>query len=226
MSKYKNATCKGSLEFGTACGHCEKCKDEIKSMNKSNELPVRKKIDYNKYIKEQHSRIREKGFYDDLTIPLEDRFFMIQTEISKCGEAWLRDNWTKKGHLEYYLKHNHQSDFDGYIENTVQDKSADLMIRLFDIAGFLGVVIDKDYPVAFILEKTFLSNLSMLKRMVFRLLDKIKNNCANEWVAFYFWEIFEHIRFFSECNGIDLFQHIDMKMEYDKTSPCMHGKRC
>lgn len=187
-------------------------------MTESNELSIRKKIDYNKYIKEQHSSMREKGFYDDLTIPLEDRFFLIQAEISECGGSWTKDKWAEKVRIEYYLE--------DCIKDTVQDKLVDIMLSLFDIAGFLGVAIDKDYPVGFTLEKTFLSNLSMLKRMVFRLLDKIKNNCANEWVAFYFWEIFEHIRFFSECNNIDLFQHIDMKIEYNKTRLHKHGERC
>lgn len=33
-SKYKNAVCKGSYIFGTACGHCERCKEEIEKNGK------------------------------------------------------------------------------------------------------------------------------------------------------------------------------------------------
>lgn len=29
MKKYQNGTCKGSYVFGSACGKCEKCKDEL-----------------------------------------------------------------------------------------------------------------------------------------------------------------------------------------------------
>jgi len=194
-------------------------------MTKSKEVPVEKKIDYNKYINEQHERMRKKSFYDDLTIPLEDRFFMIQAEISECGEAWVKNNWAKKETVEQCLNKEIPYNFEEWIKYTVEGKLADVILSLFDISGFLGVVIVKDYPTSFTLEKTFLSNLSMFKRLVYKLLDKIQNNCANEWVAFYFWEIFEHIRFFSECNNIDLFQHINMKMEYDRTRPHKHGKR-
>lgn len=28
MTKYKNPTCRGCYQFGTACGHCEKCVEE------------------------------------------------------------------------------------------------------------------------------------------------------------------------------------------------------
>ena len=29
QSKYKYPTCRGSYAFGTACGHCEKCQEDI-----------------------------------------------------------------------------------------------------------------------------------------------------------------------------------------------------
>lgn len=37
--EYKNAICKGSYVFGTACGNCERCFDEREAMNKANKLP-------------------------------------------------------------------------------------------------------------------------------------------------------------------------------------------
>jgi hypothetical protein len=33
MSEYKAATCKGSYLLGSACGHCERCADELKRLN-------------------------------------------------------------------------------------------------------------------------------------------------------------------------------------------------
>ena len=33
MSEYKNATCRGAYTLGTACGHCERCTEELNRLN-------------------------------------------------------------------------------------------------------------------------------------------------------------------------------------------------
>jgi len=188
---------------------------------------------YNEYIEKAHCNALEKGFYDDKTIPLEDRFFLIQTEIGECGEAWRSDRWAQKEDVERYEEHyNDLVEEDGeicyfisYIKSTVQDELADVMIRLFDIAGFLGIRIDKEYQISIIPRETFFGNLSNIQRLVFKLLDKIKNNIWNEWAAFHFFSIFRYIEEFAVMQEIELYKHIDLKMQHNKTREHKHGKK-
>ena len=42
MSKYEGVICRGSYLLGSACGHCEKCKDEMESLRQSGKLPEMK----------------------------------------------------------------------------------------------------------------------------------------------------------------------------------------
>lgn len=38
LPKWKNATCRGSYLFGSACGHCERCECEMKKLQESGEI--------------------------------------------------------------------------------------------------------------------------------------------------------------------------------------------
>ena len=47
---------------------------------------------YNEYIKAAHENAKEKGFYDD-PMELEERFFLVITELAECGEAYRSRKW-------------------------------------------------------------------------------------------------------------------------------------
>lgn len=58
-SKYKNAVCKGSYIFGTACGHCERCKEEIEKNGKEWNT-MNEQLEEIKKLKEENEKLKEQ----------------------------------------------------------------------------------------------------------------------------------------------------------------------
>ena len=105
------------------------------------------------------------------------------------------------------------------IKDSFEDEFADIAIRLFDLAGALGVDFDKMQPCryyraydkfsftenAFALCKGLCRNtISIERRIQFGL------HYVEKWTQFL---------------GIDLAWHINMKMQYNENRPTLHGKK-
>ena len=97
-------------------------------------------------IKKCHNLAVEKGFWDDFRNNSE-LLMLIVSELGEACEALRKDNRAKK---EEYIKAYKESKinegsilsnlcFEAKIKNTFEDEIADTMIRLFDLAGGLGI---------------------------------------------------------------------------------------
>lgn len=92
--------------------------------------------------KEIHKMNKEKGFYDE---PKEvgTALMLIVSELGEAMEAYREGERANK---DKYIKSNGYNmsvtDFKTMIKDTFEDEIADTMIRLFDLAGWLGIDLD------------------------------------------------------------------------------------
>ena len=109
--------------------------------------------------------------------------------------------------------------FESFIKNTVEDEMADVVIRLLDLAGRLGIDFDKFSPNkyhrafdrfsftenAFALTKGLCrENINIFKRIQFGI------HYVSEW---------------AKCRGFHLDWHVRAKMRYNATRPFKYGKK-
>lgn len=183
-------------------------------MNKRNEL-----------AQKVHANAVAKGFYKN-ELSVEHYMMLVITEIAELIEADRKDLYANSIHyslcmcgvLDEDLEWTHKEYFEKYIKNSKEDEFADIAIRLYDLAGYLGVDLKDDYK-AFkttpISELTFTENALLLTR----------------WISFYAstidsinWSL-SFVYDWAKHEGIGLNYFVDLKMKYNETRNVLHGKK-
>lgn len=104
-------------------------------------------MNYNEYSKKAHTNAVNHGFWDEKWSN-EHCLMLVITEVGELVEA---DRKKRHANIDRFVED--AKDFPGFIgrfgvwiKDTVEDEFADIAIRLFDLAGALGVDFDKMNP--------------------------------------------------------------------------------
>jgi NTP pyrophosphatase (non-canonical NTP hydrolase) len=173
-------------------------------------------MNYNELSKKAHEIAAEHGFWKE---GLSDEHYLTLV-FSEVGEAIEAHRKNKRSGVFYFPPY--QKDFAGTFEHvvkdTLEDEFADIMIRLFDLAG--GLLIDFDrmpecrYYRAFerfsftenafgLIKGLAKEQIGIEKRVLFGL------KYVEEWAS---------------QLGIDLPFHVGLKMAYNEQRPYKHDK--
>lgn len=100
-------------------------------------------MNYNKLAEEAHENAVKHGFWET-KVSNEHCLMLVITEIGEMVEA---HRVSRKANIAAYnVMPNKQIGFERYIKNTMEDEMADIVIRLADLAGALGIDFTKMQP--------------------------------------------------------------------------------
>ena len=152
---------------------------------------------------------------------------LVISELMEAVEADRIKKYANKDQFSYYMSMRERSDDEFYrafsfgIKDSVEDEIADACIRLLDLAGLRNIDLDcleyensdhDDYT-----EMSFTEAIMNITRQVageepgYRYIENNIYLSLNEIFAF------------CKQKGIDIFWHIDQKMEYNKLRGYHHG---
>ena len=100
-------------------------------------------MNYNKLAEEAHENAVKHGFWEN-KVSNEHCLMLVITEIAEMVEAHRVSR--KANTAAYNEMPNKQIGFERFIKNTMEDEMADIVIRLGDLAGALGVNFEKMSP--------------------------------------------------------------------------------
>lgn len=172
---------------------------------------------------------RQHGFHDDYHSPAH--YMMLV--VSEIGEMVEADRKNRHADVAYYTTSSGMglASFESLIKDTFEDEMADVVIRLCDFCGSLGVLpytndvmVDmseefaKFWGAKSVCEQCFyLSSMVVdVERASYDADDSEMRKRLGSTLSFIF-EMANH-------HGIDLLWHVDRKMEYNESRPLRHGK--
>ncbi len=186
-------------------------------------------MNYNDLAKKAHSNAVKHGFWKD-KLSNEHCLMLIITEVGELVEADRKNRRPKdiavfkdacKRHAgnEDWERVGFGNSFAEHIKDSLEDEFADIAIRLFDLAGSLGVDFDKMIPCRYYraFDKfSFTENAFALCKGLSR--DAIGIEKRIQFGV-------EFVKNWSESLKIDLAWHIAQKMKYNGSRPALHGKK-
>lgn len=187
---------------------------------------MKERPDLNRLAKEIFEANKIKGFHDKDTSN-ETLLMLVITELSEAVDA---DRKGRRFSLEEYelqtmtecqgwltKEEKFKNVFQRVVKDTVEDELADAAIRLLDLAGLRELHIPEINHVGcdFVLYK-FPENIFSLIELVINYKDI---DLSKRIVS-----IIGYIEELCEFLSIDLWLHVELKLEYNKTRPHKHGK--
>lgn len=186
-------------------------------------------MNYNEMTERAHSNAVKHGFWDKKHSN-EHCLMLVITEIAEMVEADRcgKHPFEPKHHKDACMrlvgnvqwdKIGFDNSFVAHIKDTVEDEMADVAIRLFDLAGALGIDFDKMNPCRYyraFAKFSFTENAFALCKGLSR--DVIGIEKRIQFGIFY-------IREWAKSLDIDLDWHIAQKMRYNENRPIRHNKR-
>ena len=172
-------------------------------------------MNYNKLAEEAHENAVKHGFWET-KVSNEHCLMLIITEIAEMVEAHRVSR--KANTAAYNDMPNKQIGFEKFIKNTMEDEIADIVIRLADLAGALGVDFGKMNPCKYhrAFDKfTFTENAFALTKGLCRDIIGIEKRIQFG---------LEYVTKWAKSINVDLDWHIGEKMKYNETRPPKHGK--
>lgn len=183
---------------------------------------------YNDLTEKVHSNAVKHGFWDEKRSN-EHCLMLVITEIAEMVEADRRGKhpFEPESHKDACMRHDGDIKWDligfgnsfvTHIKDTVEDEMADVAIRLFDLAGALGIDFEKMKPCRyyrafdkFSFTENAFALCKGLSRDVIGIEKRIQFGIAyvNEW---------------AKSLDIDLWWHIMQKMRYNESRPIRHNK--
>lgn len=189
----------------------------------------------NELSRKAHENALNHGWWDDVKSN-EHYLMLVVTEIAEMVEADRKNDDVRLRHIrkqknlavaqkcKYAEEVERAGDagfeavFVEHIKNTVQDEMADVVIRLLDLAGHLGVDFDKMSEMRY--HRAF-DRFSFTEN-AFALTKGLSRDNIN---------LFKRIQFgihfvsgWARCQGVNLEWHVRAKMRYNATRPFKHGK--
>lgn len=176
-------------------------------------------MNFNDLANKAHTNAVNHGFWKG-RLSNEHCLMLVITEVGELVEA---DRKKRHAKIDRFVEDGKEypefiGRFEDWIKDTVEDEFADIAIRLFDLAGALGVDFDKMNPCRYhrAFDKfNFAENAFALCKGLAR--DVIGIEKRIQFGV-------EYVKKWAESLNIDLGWHIDNKMNYNETRPILHGK--
>lgn len=177
---------------------------------------------YNDLTERVHSNAIKHGFWNEKRSN-EHCLMLVITEIAEMVEANRKRNKAGGG-AKLIIKQDmgkgkaFDDAFEAIVKNTVEDEMADVAIRLFDLAGALGIDFEKMKPCRYFraFDKfSFTENAFGLVKGLSRTQIAIEKR-----VQFGIAYVFE----WAKSLHVNLPWHINAKMKYNENRPPKHGK--
>lgn len=147
---------------------------------------------------------------------------LVISELMEAVEADRIGKYANKDQFSYYMKMKDRPEDEFYhafsfsIKDTVEDELGDAVIRLLDYCGTINFVIDDSCSNSDAIEDFS----QLFKKLTFtESIFHIVESISRFEIQVAFLKIFG----FCEQKGIDIFWHIDHKMEYNKLRGYHHG---
>lgn len=194
-----------------------------------------KTIDLNRLRDEAYQNAVEHGWHDEdlstdhfLCLVIGELIEAVQAErkgkrsdVAKFNE-WQGNNipFSEETRVRRF-----QEDFEAYIKDSVEDELSDVCIRIFDLAGLLGVsFLGVKFPLKIRDEIYKYKSQKTFTEWCYDLTRFIAN--YNPWhitTLDFFVNILQEVFIMSKIKGFDPLWHIEQKMKYNRTRPRMHG---
>lgn len=183
-------------------------------------------MNYNELTKLAHSNAVNHGFWEQKQSN-EHCLCLVITEISEAVEADRNGQRANKIGFDTGLANAYQGIirpdwfdkcFHACIKNTLEDEMADIAIRLFDLAGALGVDFDKMQPCRYY--RAF-DKFSFTEN-AFGLVKGLSRDAIGIEKRIQFG--INYVEGWAKSLNIDLVWHIEQKMKYNEPRPFKHNK--
>lgn len=189
-------------------------------------------MNYNELSKKAHSNAVNHGFWEN-RLSNEHCLMLVITEVGELVEADRKGIYANKERFEKRISHSivckgldpkmpkergYEVIFNETVKNTIEDEFADIAIRLFDLAGALGVDFDKMNPCRYhrAFDKfSFTENAFALCKGLSRDIIGIEKRIQFG---------IEYVAKWAHSLHIDIDWHIEQKMKYNENRPKRHGK--
>lgn len=172
---------------------------------------------------------RQHGFHDDYHSPAH-YMMLVLSEIGEMVEA---DRKNRHADVSYYTNSGGMglASFESLIKDTFEDEMADVVIRLCDFCGSLGVLpytndvmVDmSDEFAKFWGDKSVCEQCFYLSSMVVDV-ERASYDADDSEMRKRLGSTLSFIFEMANHHGIDLLWHVDRKMEYNESRPLRHGK--
>lgn len=190
-------------------------------------------MDYNKLKVKAHSNAVKHGFWEK-RLSNEHCLMLVITEIGELIEAD-RSN-KRRAKVDWFNKkmktsiicrgldpniskeRGYEVAYNETIKGSIEEEFADIAIRLFDLAGALGIDFDKMNPCRYYraFDKfSFTENAFALCKGLSRDVIGIEKRIQFG---------IEYVKKWAESLNVDLVWHIEQKMKYNENRPTMHDK--
>ncbi len=183
----------------------------------------------NKYIEKCHRLAKQAGWWSEIPESepkrsewLADKIDLIASEGAEMIEATRENRYTEIGMTIENLNNstNGLEVFRDHIKDTFEDELADIFIRTCDLMGFYGVELDMSLGVY--------NNNCTRKEIRFIRIEALElargvisvNKHASDSLSYIIYRCIN----IAKNENIDLKEHVEMKLEYNKSRGIKHGK--
>lgn len=190
----------------------------------------------NEWVKKAYDNAVKHGWHEEEKSNAH-WLMMVCTEVAEAVQADRKGNYMddldKEG-LKTVLAKDHGGLFNKYysdtIEGKVESELADICIRVFDLMGVCGVEAKDgfstfDYEVKYAKQYSFTENAIMVTRTIVLCNLNSSISVKAEMFCVLYKSILSSVFEWAEALGIDLVQHINLKMRYNESREYHHGNK-
>lgn len=190
----------------------------------------------NEWVKKAYDNAVKHGWHEEEKSNAH-WLMMVCTEVAEAVQAGRKGNYMddldKEG-LKTVLAKDHGGLFNKYysdtIEGKVESELADICIRVFDLMGVCGVEAKDgfstfDYEVKYAKQHSFTENAIMVTRTIVLCNLNSSISVKAEMFCVLYKSILSSVFEWAEALGIDLVQHINLKMRYNESREYHHGNK-
>lgn len=190
----------------------------------------------NEWVKKAYDNAVKHGWHEEEKSNAH-WLMMVCTEVAEAVQADRKGNYMddldKEG-LKTVLAKDHGGLFNKYysdtIEGKVESELADICIRVFDLMGVCNVEAKDgfstfDSEVKYAKEHSFTEDAMVVTRIIVSCNLNSSISVKAEMFCVLYTSILSSVFEWAEALGIDLVQHINLKMRYNESREYHHGNK-
>lgn len=190
----------------------------------------------NEWVKKAYDNAVKHGWHEEEKSNAH-WLMMVCTEVAEAVQADRKGNYMddldKEG-LKTVLAKDNGGLFNKYysdtIEGKVESELADICIRVFDLMGVYNVeekdgLTTFDYEVEYAKQHSFTENAILVTRTIVSCNLNSFISVNAEMFCVLYKNILSSVFEWAEAIGIDLIQHINLKMRYNESREYNHGNK-